>query len=381
MNIEEMTMDDIEKRSLEIEDEIKVEGADLDSLEDEVNKLEERKLEITKQAEERKKELEEIKGLEIEPIEKEEVKNNMEIKELRNTKEYINAFADFVKTGNDVEIRKVMTSNGTPLENDTLFPVPELVENKIRTAWENDQIMRRINRTFFKGNVKVGFEISGTDAVIHVEGGEAIEDEVLKLGTVTIIPQSIKKMIHITDELYDMGGQEFLDYIYDELAYRIVKKASGVVIASILDNPTISSATAPAVASITQELNASTIVNAEALLNDEANEVVAIMNRATWGALRSLQLSSGTNVGDVFDGKDVVFTSELPSYDNATSGQAYMIVGDLRGVTANFPRGDEVTFKFDDLSEAEADLIKVVGRLYAGIEVTEVNYFTQVKKA
>jgi len=58
-----------------------------------------------------------------------------------------------------------------------------------------------------------------------------------------------------------------------------------------------------------------------------------------------------------------------------------MIVGDLRGVRANLPNGDEVKFVFDEKSEAEADLVKVVGKLYAAIGVTAPNKFTQVKKA
>ena len=48
----------------------------------------------------------------------------------------------------------------------------------------------------------------------------------------------------------------------------------------------------------------------------------------------------------------------------------YAIVGDLRGCQVNFPEGDDVIIKWDDLSLAESDLVKVVGRIYAAHDVT-----------
>lgn len=388
MEVKDMQMLDIETRSKEIEEELEKDDADIEALESEVKELEARKLEIESAKEERSKEIKEALSNSKEIISNEDLKEekqNMELKELRNTNEYIHGYRMWVQSGykNDKELRKVLSENGLAQagENDTTYPVPEFVESKIRTAWENDQIMSRVTRTYFKGNVKIGFEISGTDAVIHVEGSGPIEEEKLVLGTVTLIPEAIKKMLKISDELYDLSDQAFLDYIYDELAYRIVKKAGAIVIASIIASPAVSSATAPAVNVLTQVLGAGTIVSAEALLSDEADEVVAIMNRATWGELRALQLQSGTNVGDVFDGKDVLFSSELPAYATANAGDTYMIVGDLRAVQANFPNGGEVKFKFDETSEAEADLIKIVARMFAGIGVTEPNKLTQVKKA
>lgn len=388
MEVKDMQMLDIETRSKEIEEELENGDADIEALESEVKELEARKLEIESAKEERSKEIEEALSNSKEIISNEDLKEekqNMELKEFRNTKEYIHGYRMWVQSGykNDKELRKVLSENGLAQagENDTTYPVPEFVESKIRTAWENDQIMSRVTRTYFKGNVKVGFEISGTDAVIHLEGAQAIGEEKLVLGTVTLVPSSIKKMLKISDELYDLSDTAFLDYVYDELTYRIVKKAGAIVIASIIASPAVSSATAPAVNVLNQALGAGTIVSAEALLSDEADEVVAIMNRATWGELRALQLTSGANVGDVFDGKDVLFSSELPAYATAATGDTYMIVGDLKAVQANFPNGDEVKFKFDDLSEAEADLIKIVGRMFAGIGVTEPNKLTQVKKA
>ena len=93
--------------------------------------------------------------------------------------------------------------------------------------------MSRVRKAFVKGNLKVGFEISGTDAAVHTEGGDAVAEETLVLGVVNLVPQSIKKWISVSDEALDLRGEAFLDYIYDELAYRIAKKAADLLVAQI----------------------------------------------------------------------------------------------------------------------------------------------------
>jgi HK97 family phage major capsid protein len=380
MEIKEMQVSDIECRMSEIENLMNAEDADVEALSAEVDALIERKNQIKAAAEEKRSLKEKVAGMKTEPVEtiREEGESNnmMDVKEYRNTKEYIDAFARYVKTGDDKECRELLTENvgtGTVV-------VPALVENYINTAWQNDEILNRVRKTFIKGNLKVNFEISGTDAVLHVEGSGEVTEEELALGKVTIVPANVKKWISISDEVYEMGGEAFLDYIYDEITYRIVKKLAALIVAAILASPATSSASAPGVAVLTQALGAGTVVAAEALLSAEATEPVAIMNRATWGALKAIQITSGQNVGDVFNGLPVVFTDALDAYADASAGEAYMIVGDLKGVTVNFPAGDDVKFKFDDLTAATEDMIRVIGRVYAGLAVTAPYRFAQVKK-
>lgn len=128
-------------------------------------------------------------------------------------------------------------------------------------------------------------------------------------------------------------------------------------------------------------LQADTIVMAEAELTSEALDIVAIMNRKTRAALKALQATSGTNVGDVFDGLDVIYTDHLPAYATATSGQAYMIVGDpADGLAANFPNGDEIKYVFDEITGAQADLVKITGKQFASIGVVAPLRFAKVLK-
>ena len=386
MEVKEMQMSDIEKRSAEIEELLKSDDADIDSLAKEVEELEARKAEILADVEKRKKEAEEAlkNGTEVEPVKAEERKI-MDIKELRNSKEYAQAYASWVLSDykDDKELRKILTANADSANvgaNDTTYPVPVMLEEKVETAWENDEIMNRVTPRFLKGNVKVGFEISSTEAVVHAEGSAAPAEERLVLGAVEIKADSVKKWLYVTTEQYEIGGDAFMDYIYDELAYRIVKKMAAIVIDAIKNSPAASSATNPAVAQLSKALAADTIVEAEGLLSAEATDIVAIMTRSTESAIKALKVSSGENVGDPLDGVTVLHTDALPNYANATSGQAYMLVGDLKSILANFPNGREIKFIFDEKSKAEDDLVKVVGRILAGIGYTKPNQFVQVKK-
>ena len=364
-----------------------LEGVDVDALNKEVNDLMAQKAELEARANSARETRERIANMNFSgsnviatpatPA------SESETVETRNTREYMEAYARGLVSGDFSECRALLSVNandGTTITNGQV-EVPDYVEERIRTAWENDEFMRRVSRSFLKGNLKIGFEVSGTEAVIHAEGTDAPNEETLVLGYVQLIPQSIKKWIRISDEVMDLKGQEFIDYVYDELAYRIVKKAVAIAIAAILALPTTSNATQPAVAAITEALGASTIVNAEAELTSEVGEVVAIMNRKTRAALKAIQISSGGNVGDVFDGLDVVYVDALKPYATASAGEAYMIVGDIAdGMRANFPNGDEIKFKFDDLTEAEADMVKVVGRMYAAIGVVAPLRFCKVLK-
>ena len=302
--------------------------------------------------------------------------NTME-KEFRNSPEYIDALARSIKTGEMTELRSILTENAVNGE----VPIPDFAEERIRTAWESDEILNRVGKTYVKGNLKIGFEISGTDAVIHVEGAEAPEEEELHLGVVSLIPQSLKKWITVSDEVLDMKSQEFLDYIYDELGHRIAKLAADIVVSKIIALPTSSTATAPAAAVLKMDPSAVTCVNAIALLSDEATDNVAIMNKLTWAAFKSITTGDGYPLQDPFSGLPVLFNNTLPAISAASEDDVYMIVGDLaNGFRANFPNGEEIRVKMDDLSLAEADLVKFVGRKYVALEAVAPFRFTNVTK-
>lgn len=375
MEIKEMQMSDIERRSAEIEELLKSEDADIDSLTAEVEELEKRKAQILEEVEQRKKEMEEALKI-TEPVEeiKERKMTNMEV---RNSKEYIDAFAEYIKSGRDAECRALLTEN----VNGGTVPVPEFVYEIVKTAWEREGIMNLVRKSYLKGNLKVGFEISGDGAVIHTEGGNAISPENLVLGVVNLVPQSIKKVLQISDEVYGLRGEAFLRYVYDELAYRIAKKAADQIVALIEAAGTASTATAVGVPALTAAtIGQGTIASAMALLSDEAANPVVMMNKATWGAFKSVQYAGNFNA-DIFEDLPVVFNNTIKAFSAASTGDTYAIVGDLgHGALANYPEGDGIEFKFDDLTLKKQDLIEVMGRQYVALGIVAPDSFVKIKK-
>ena len=295
--------------------------------------------------------------------------------EIRNTKEYIDAYAEYLKSGEDAECRSLLTENASGT-----IPVPEMVYDIVKTAWEKDGIVSRVRKAYIKGNLKVGFEISGSDATVHTEGQE-VSEETLVLGTVNIVPKSIKKWVSISDEALDLRGESFLQYLYDELAYRIAKKAADELISKINACGTVSTTTCVGVPKITSTtISVGLVAQAMGALSDEAANPVVMMNKATWSAFKAAQYANGFDV-DPFEGLPVVFNNSIAAFSAATTGVTYAIVGDLeQGALMNFPNGEGIDFKFDDMTLANYDLVRVIGRELVGIDVVAPNAFVKLVK-
>ena len=379
MEVKDMKIADVEERLAQIEVELADENANVEALSAEVDELQERKVALKAEAEEQRALMTKVAEMKQPTVieEREDVKV-MEAIETRNTKEYINAYAEYIKTGNDAECRALLTEN----VNTGTVAVPELVYDIVKTAWDREGIMALVKKTYLKGNLKVGFEISGSDAIVHTEGGAAIDPENLVLGTVNMVPESIKKVVQISDEVYDMRGEEFLRYIYDELTYKIAKKAAENLIAAIEACGTASTTTCVGVPVVaTSSVTLGLIASAIAQLSDEAANPVIMMNKQTWGAFKAAQ-AAGSYGYDPFEGLPVVFNNKITAFSAATTGVTFAIVGDLgEGALANFPNGDEITFKFDELTLKKQDLIEVMGRQYVAVAPVAPNAFVKITKA
>ena len=377
MEIKEMTIEQLEERLAAIPAELETEGADLDSLEEEVRSIK-AEMETRKVAEAQRVEIREQiasghEGRTVETIHTEERK--MSDIEVRNSKEYIDAFAEYIKTNDPKECRALLTENvsGT-------VAVPTFVYDVVKTAWQKEGIMALVRKSYLRGNLKVGFEISATAATNHTEAANsAVSEETLTLGVVNLTPVSIKKWISISDEVYDMRGEEFLRYIYDELTYQIAKKAADNVIAAILACTASATTGCPAVPSVTStNISVGLVAKAMAQLSDEAANPVVIMNRSTWGDFMVAKYAANY-AADPFEGLPVLFNNTLPAKTAASTGDCFMIVGDLgQGAIANFPNGEEIEIKFDNLTKMEYDLIRILGREYVAVGVVANNAFVKI---
>lgn len=372
--INELTMEQLEARKAEIKTivEDKSSEADFEALDAEVDALEARKSFLID--EERKANILAVASGEGEettitlPTEERKMKE-----EFRNSKEYIDAFAEMLKTGDQTEIRALLSKNA---EEGGQISVPTIVEEKIRTAWEKSDLFSRISKSEVKGNLVIDFEISGTDAVIHDEGDDAPDEEELTLGSVTLVPKNIKKWISVSDEVMDLRGQAFIDYVYDELAYKIVKKAEHIVVAKILAAVGLSTATQPGQASVYAEIGRAGVVDAISNISDEAEDLVIIMNRRTWGQYEATRT---LNTLDPFADLPVVYDSSLKAYDVAEDGDAYAIVGDLGfGFRGNLPNGFNVKTVINE--DGPSDKVMITGKLFAALEAIAVNAFCAILK-
>ena len=380
MELKDMNIEQLEARKAELLSQVETteEREQLDAIEAEMKSIK-AELEARAQAEAEKNEIRKAIANDAvtAPVvaefkeEKREMKTNDDI---RASKEYVDAFARYLQSNDPAECRSLLTTNVSGY-----VPVPVIVDDIIRTAWDESDILSRVKKTNIKGNLKVAFELSADGAYVHTEGTTAPTEEALTFGIVEMVPANIKKWIRISDEAIAMGGETLVSYIYKELMKRIIDKLEELVIADITGAPTSADSDSASVANITEAPSLVTVEDAYALLCDEAKNVVIIMNRATRAAFIAAQ-AAGNFAFDPFRGFPVAYSSALPAYSTASTNAAYMIVGDLDGEQVNYPEGEGIVLKYDDVTEAEKDMVKIVGRQYAAHALTACKRFTVVKK-
>lgn len=377
-------LEEIEARKLELREELeKTEEVEkVEEINNEVETLNEEVQEIEKHEEENKvaEELENNSSQAKEVIKEE--KKSMDNKEIRNSKEYINAYAEYLKTNDDTECRTLLTEN---VSGGTVA-VPDMVYDIVKTAWEREDLMARVRTLSVKGNLKVNFEVSGEPAVAHTEGSSAVSQEELVLGIISIVPISYKKWVALSDEVLGMRGEAFLEYIYDEITYRIAKKVADVLVGKIANLPQSLSPNGDgkydtvSADKITSAPSIGLVASALSHLSDETRDITIVMNKQTYGAFKEAQYGANFPV-DPFEGYTVVFNNSLPAYSSATANAVYMIVGDFQhGALANYPEGDGIAIKYDDKTLMDEDLVKILGRKYVGVEAVADKSFCLIGK-
>jgi len=369
--------EELETRKAEIAVETDTATAEMiETLSAELDMIEERKLALDKEVEERKKAAQAVIAGAGKTIESRK-DNTMTFEEFRNSKAYVDAFANYIKTGKDEECRALIKEYRMPQSEDSAtflttnvtggnVPVPVFVENRVKTAWERDEIFNRVTKTFVKGNLKVAVETEAGSASLHTEGTAAPAMERVTLTVINLTPQTIKKWVAFSTEVLAMGSEEFLMYVYDEITYRIIQKAAERALVAILGNNQGLNGL-----SVSGTVTTATIIQAIANLNPEARDLVLIASAQTIANIRIAALNAGYAY-DPFQGVTPIAAPAAVIGDQA-------IVGDLSGVQANLPEGANVRFVLDEYSFAERDLIKLVGRLYAAIDVVGLHMFVVIE--
>lgn len=376
------TIQEIETRKAAILKEMEQDGADLEALKKEMDELRQNAEEIktaAAKAEELRKAIA-LGATGVNVLEShfaEEKKPTMD--EVRNSPEYIEAYANYIKTGRDAECRTVLLSKNAPSPASGQLPVPDMLESIIKTAWEKNEFLNRIRKTYFRGNLRVPFELSATGAWVHAEGTTGLTEEEITIGIVELKPENIKKWIRISDEAIDMGGEDFLRYIYDEITYRILMELVKQLVADVTGASASNSSTAIGVPVVKIAPGVNVIRDAVTKLTEEATDICVVLNRQTEASFNAAYAIGNFPI-DPFDGLPRVYTSALPVYSAASENDTYAIIGDLKALQANYPVGEGVVIKWDDLSLAEDDLVKVVGRQYAGHGITAPGRLVKLTK-
>lgn len=362
MEFSTMTIEELESRKAQIAVDVEADGADLDALETEIRsineELETRKANEAKKADIRAKVASGDLGTVIEkkPIEVEE--RTMTIEEKKT--EMIDALAEYIKGTATAEQRALLTtgvSGGT-------VKVSNIVDDFIWTDWDKSPILSRIRKVYVKGNYSVGYEASATGAVKHTEGDmENPAEEVLTLGYINFIEQYYKKWITVSDTVLAMKGQAFMDYLMDEFGHQLAIALENAVVAEIAAS-TLS-------AKVTNPINNTAAMAGFAALSDEAVNPVVIISKATYATIMNERATTGGKIEDPFNGMEVLFNRNVTG----------MLVGDLDGVVANFPDGEDFKFIIDDKSLAEHDMVKIVGKILGDIHLVRPNGFAVVTAA
>lgn len=366
MEIKDMNLEEVIARMNAISEELNGEGADIEALETETNALIERKASLIAQKKADVKAVIEDQGETI--TENVERSTNMENVITRNSPEYINAYAEAIKTGDEKIVRSLLTENVNGK-----VAVPDVVADFVKEAWESNEIWRRVPKTFLKGNYKIQFEINAPIAVAHTEGTDPISEENLQMGIVNLQPVYFKKYVKVSDEALSLTGEAFLQYIYAEVTDRIIAAIINSLMAAISAS-TAATAGIPHSATIQGAIANTDVINALGQLKGELRDVVVMTSRSAYAQYKALQFAAGYPI-DIFDGLEVLFTDQLPTGVRA-------IVGSLRdGAHANLPNGQEVEFKIDDTSLAltSADMVGILGRMYVGIGVVRDGAFCVIK--
>ena len=359
MDFTKATIEEMEERKAAIVAELDNEGADLDALEQEMRGIN-TELETRKAAEAKKAEIRahvaEGDGTKVQGFKEERSEMNNETRKA----EMIDALAEYIKGRATAEQRAMLLS--TNVSGGTV-KVSDIVDDYIWTDWDKSPILSRVRKVYVRGNYSVGYEASATGAVKHTEGAAAPTEETLTLAYIQFIAQYFKKWIRVSDTVLALKGQAFMDYLMDEFGHQLAIALENEVVAEI-EASSLS-------AKVTNPLDNTAAMAGFAALSDEATDPVVIISKANYAAIMNERATTGSKIEGPFNGFEVL-------YNNTVTG---MLVGDLDGVIANFPEGEDFRFIVDEKSLAEQDLVKIVGKVLCSIHLVRPNGFAVVTAA
>lgn len=328
----------------------------------------------------------------------EERKNQMEINDVLNSKEYEQLYADMIRGKVDEkEVRSFLkrTDPDPGLSTATTnIPIPVIMQGFVETAWyQYGKFSRLVSESFEPAIIKIPVEAEASGASWHTESGDAPSEEYITLSQILLQPKTLKKWISLTTELMAMASADFLRYVADELVYRVVLALDEAIInRTDLNGEGVIGIVGNA---NTETLSAALDFN---VINEAVSElvtfedlVIAMNPKTFFKNFMGLTDQVGNPIFRVvhdnenraqyyLSGYRVEFTQALPAYEDADPGDSYAVIGNFRrGYRLNYPEGRNVITLVDPYTKAPEDLVRMIGRLYVAGNVVKPKHFVELK--
>lgn len=338
---------EIETRLAEIKGLMTEENADLDALTIETDSLIEERTALIDAAEKRNAILSKVASGEAgTTIEKE----NITMEENRtfaiDSKEYRNAFLNHLRglDLNEEEKRAFATNNGaiaTMTANDII--------SVVRT---NAPLLDKMSVIYSAGQIKYYFEGTTNPAAAHTENA-AITPDADTLGSVTLNPAEITKLIQVSEAARLMSVDAFESWI---------AKTLGEVIAQKINDTICTVAVAAATATGTTY----TAADVQTLLGSVEGNVSIVCNRKTlYTKLLPLQDNSKSSIVKFDGGQATVYG--VPVLVEGSMGDNVTLAGDLKNLVAAMGENVAIRSEYD---------IKSNSYLYLGVALFDVKATT-----
>lgn len=263
MNIENMTLKEVETRLAAIAQEVNADGADLDALEAETRSLRDRRDALMQAAEKRNQILQTVSamsgGTPVVPAAPETRSfDGMERSELIASPEYRSAWAKHILGRNmtDVEQRAFSTATGS---GGAVVPTA-IMDQVMEKARQRAPLLAEITLLHIPGNIKVPVEGTTTDAAEHPENS-AVSDANDTIVEVFLGGFELVKKLPVSRALNDMSIPDFERFIIDKL------------LASLID-----------------------LMTRRILSGTGSNQATGVEKANTWGPENSITVANGSNL-------------------------------------------------------------------------------------
>lgn len=315
--------------------------------------------------------------------------------------EYRNAWAESIRKNDPSILQRFVSTTGTAPNNGGVVIPTELAEKIERGIREGGTIAGLTKMTNIKGYLEVVLEGDTDDASFRKEDAKDIDEENISLEKVAIKPGTITKFIDVTTIQESMAIADFATWLIDEIANKILIALDKAIISgestkdiemptgilSVTDTTLVAEYDAKAV------MNFQTPFFAQAqLTSDTLGTVTAVMNRQTF--FENYITSADKNENPVFTvlndnagnpryffgGLPVKFNSTLPAWGVAEADDYPIIIGDFKGYTTNLPNGNNIDLLRDNVSQRRRSVVRYLGEMIAGGNVTSIGKFVKIKK-